>query len=56
MKEEENIINIYSRIFIFVQAQGGEEYVQLQAISKWDGILPVYTSGAIPFIDVTPNK
>lgn len=39
-----------------IQAQGGEEYVQLQAISKWDGILPVYTSGAIPFIDVTPNK
>lgn len=38
-----------------IQAQGGEEYVKLQAISKWDGVLPVYTSGVIPFIDVTPE-
>jgi len=37
-----------------VRAQGGKEYVMLQAIAKWDGKLPVYTGGSapLPFIDV----
>lgn len=36
-----------------IQAQGGKEYVQLQAIAKWNGILPTYTGGgAIPFINI----
>jgi regulator of protease activity HflC (stomatin/prohibitin superfamily) len=40
-----------------IQSQGGKEYVQLQAISKWDGKLPTYTGGgAMPFIDITTTK
>lgn len=37
-----------------VRQQGGREYVQLQAISKWNGELPQYVggNGPIPFIDV----
>lgn len=36
-----------------ITSQGGQEYVQLQAISKWDGSLPQYTGGgAIPFINI----
>lgn len=36
-----------------VTSQGGAEYVQLQAISKWNGVLPQYTGGgAVPFINV----
>jgi regulator of protease activity HflC (stomatin/prohibitin superfamily) len=36
-----------------IQSQGGKDYVQLQAINKWDGHLPVATgSGAIPFINI----
>jgi regulator of protease activity HflC (stomatin/prohibitin superfamily) len=34
-------------------AQGGKEDVQLQAISKWSGILPVVTGGSTPFINMT---
>jgi regulator of protease activity HflC (stomatin/prohibitin superfamily) len=36
-----------------ITRQGGKEYVQLQAIAKWNGILPQVTGGAIPFIDLT---
>jgi len=33
--------------------QGGEEYVRLQAIAKWDGKLPVtQAGGAVPFINL----
>lgn len=36
-----------------ITAQGGKEYVQLQAISKWNGQLPQMTGvGGIPFINV----
>ena len=35
-----------------IRAQGGAEYVQLQAINKWNGALPQYTGGAIPFVQV----
>lgn len=36
-----------------VSKQGGTEYVQLQAIQKWDGKLPVtQAGGAVPFINV----
>lgn len=36
-----------------VNAQGGASYVQLQAISKWDGKLPVYQlAGVTPFIQL----
>lgn len=36
-----------------VAKQGGAEYVQLQAISKWDGKLPVtQAGGAVPFLNV----
>jgi regulator of protease activity HflC (stomatin/prohibitin superfamily) len=37
-----------------IQSQGGRDYVQLQAIGKWDGHLPTYTGGAMPFINVAP--
>lgn len=40
-----------------IQTQGGQEYVQLQAINKWNGILPTYTGGgAVPFINIAPNQ
>jgi len=36
-----------------IKAQGGEAYVQLQAIKQWNGILPTIMSGnAMPFIDM----
>lgn len=35
-----------------ISAQGGDDYVRLQAISKWDGKLPTTTGGAVPFINV----
>jgi regulator of protease activity HflC (stomatin/prohibitin superfamily) len=36
-----------------VAKQGGAEYVQLQAIAKWDGKLPVtQAGGAVPFINL----
>jgi regulator of protease activity HflC (stomatin/prohibitin superfamily) len=39
-----------------INAQGGKDYVQLQAISKWDGKLPQYMmGGATPFVDITPK-
>lgn len=38
-----------------IQAQGGKEYVNLQAIAKWDGKLPTYTGGVIPFVNVNSN-
>lgn len=38
-------------------AQGGQDYVNLKAIEKWDGKLPVQMTpdSAVPFIDIT-NK
>lgn len=37
-----------------INAQGGADYVKLQAIAKWDGKLPVYQLGsATPFIDLS---
>lgn len=38
-----------------VKAQGGAQYVQLEAIKKWDGKLPTYTGGSapLPFIDAS---
>ena len=36
-----------------VAASGGAEYVQLQAIAKWDGKLPVtHAGGQMPFINI----
>jgi len=36
-----------------VMKQGGAEYVQLQAIAKWDGRLPQYNgAGAVPFVNI----
>lgn len=36
-----------------IQAQGGKEYVQLQAINKWSGNMPlVVGSGNLPFINI----
>lgn len=36
-----------------ITSQGGAAYVQLQAINRWDGKLPVYTmGGAIPLINL----
>lgn len=40
-----------------IQAQGGQAYVQLQAINKWNGQLPYYTGGPLPFIQpATANQ
>lgn len=35
-----------------IQSQGGQAYVQLKAIEKWDGNLPNVMSGAVPFINL----
>lgn len=35
-----------------IEKQSGENYVRLQAIQKWNGVLPQNTQGAIPFINV----
>jgi regulator of protease activity HflC (stomatin/prohibitin superfamily) len=37
-----------------IRAQGGKEYVNLKAIEKWDGKLPIYTggNGPMPFLEV----
>ena len=36
-----------------IGAQGGDDYVRLQAIEKWDGKLPVtQAGGAVPFINL----
>ena len=36
-----------------VKNQGGAEYVQLEAIKKWNGVLPVTTAGgAVPFLNI----
>lgn len=38
-----------------INAQGGKDYVQLQAIQKWDGKLPNFmmgNNGVTPFIDI----
>ena len=35
-----------------IEKQSGDNYVRLEAIRKWNGILPQNTQGAIPFINV----
>jgi regulator of protease activity HflC (stomatin/prohibitin superfamily) len=37
-----------------IRAQGGKEYVNLKAIERWDGKLPIYTggNGPMPFLEV----
>jgi regulator of protease activity HflC (stomatin/prohibitin superfamily) len=37
-----------------ITQQGGKDYVQLQAISKWNGNMPLVTGGnSLPFIDIS---
>ena len=38
-----------------ITQQGGEDYVQLKAIEKWNGILPtqMIPGGTVPFLDLT---
>lgn len=36
-----------------IRMNGGQAYVQLQAINKWSGIMPVVVGSATPFIDIT---
>lgn len=35
-----------------IKNAGGEEYVRLKAIEKWNGVLPTTVGGAVPFINV----
>lgn len=41
-----------------INSQGGADYVQLQAVSKWNGVLPtqMVPGGTVPFINLTPTK
>ena len=48
-KGEAEAIRIQSQA---IQSQGGQSYVQLQAINKWDGKLPYYTGNQVPFINL----
>jgi regulator of protease activity HflC (stomatin/prohibitin superfamily) len=38
-----------------INAQGGESYLRLEAIRKWNGTMPVYIAphGPLPFIDTS---
>lgn len=36
-----------------IMTQGGENYIKLQQINKWNGVLPVVTSTTTPFIDIS---
>lgn len=38
-----------------IEKQGGDKYVQLQALARWNGVLPSTVGGAIPFINIKPN-
>lgn len=40
-----------------IQNQGGEEYVNLKAIEKWNGVLPtqMLPNSTVPFINITPQ-
>lgn len=35
-----------------INSQGGAAYVQLQAIEKWDGVLPTTNAGVVPFVNI----
>jgi regulator of protease activity HflC (stomatin/prohibitin superfamily) len=35
-----------------IKNAGGEEYVRLEAIKKWNGVLPTTVGGAVPFINI----
>lgn len=35
-----------------IQSQGGKEYVELQAIAKWNGVLPTTVTDGVPFINI----
>lgn len=49
-KAEAEAIRIQSEA---IKAQGGEGYVQLKAIEKWDGALPTYQGGnTMPFLQL----
>lgn len=40
-----------------IKEQGGEEYVKMKAIEKWNGVLPQFTGGGtMPFISVPAQK
>lgn len=39
-----------------IKENGGDEYIRLRAIEKWDGRLPTTTGGVVPFIDVSKQK
>jgi regulator of protease activity HflC (stomatin/prohibitin superfamily) len=40
-----------------IKEQGGEEYVKMKAIEKWNGVLPQYTGGGtMPFISIPAQK
>ena len=51
-KGEAEAINIQAEA---IMSQGGKEYVQLQAIAKWNGQMPQVTGGAMPFINLDMN-
>jgi prohibitin 2 len=35
-----------------INSQGGAAFVQLEALKKWNGVLPTMMSGAVPFVNV----
>jgi regulator of protease activity HflC (stomatin/prohibitin superfamily) len=39
-----------------IKQSGGEAYVQLQAINKWNGIMPLVTGNSLPFINIAPTQ
>lgn len=41
-----------------ITQQGGEDYVNLKAVEKWNGVLPsqIVPNGSLPFIDVSLKK
>lgn len=40
-----------------IKENGGEAYIRMKAIERWDGKLPVYNGGgAVPFIEINKSK
>ncbi len=41
-----------------IQQQGGDAYLRLEAIRKWNGVMPIYMSphNPLPFLDTTTGK
>lgn len=45
-----------ARAIALKKAQLSRELIEYEAVQKWNGVLPTYTGGAVPFINLNPSK